>query len=644
MFDGPAYVATLPELPGVYRMFDAADNLLYVGKAKRLRRRVGNYFLRPQGDARLASLVSQVDHMEFTVVRTETEALILEAQLIKTQKPRYNIQLRDNKGYPYIYLATQETWPRLSYHRGPLPKQGKAFGPFPSGQAVRSSLNHLQKVFQLRTCEDNFFRNRSRPCLQHQIGRCSAPCVKLIDEAGYQKEVRRATRFLEGRSDEVIQDLVADMQDASKAMAFEKAARYRDQIAHLRAIQAEQHVEGKKDTNLDIWVCAVNGDLAAITHLSFKDGASQGSRTFFPDLAQVLADLAMEDDSDGVSASVTCRSLLASYLPQYYLDHVVPEKIWIGEALGDHALLEDALQSINGGRPVELRELSTPESISKLKSEEQRWFRWAIQNRDESFSARLKNRQTIEGRYVALEEHLSLPPRTITRMECIDISHTGGERPVASSVVFDRTGAKKKFYRQFNIKDIEPGDDYAAIHQTVLRRLVNSEGGEEAWKLPEVWLIDGGKGQVHSALNAFEAWALGQDSVPERPVFIGVGKGVERRAGHETLWVVNPGEELDDVEPWAPGAHSPALQVIQQVRDESHRFAGRHHQARRDKARSTSPLENIDGVGPARRKLLLNSFGGWQALSNAGVEELAKVRGISVELATRIHAALHPAG
>lgn len=661
MFDGPAYVSTLPEVPGVYRMFDATDKLLYVGKAKRLKKRVGNYFLRPQEEPRLQALVNQVDHMEFTVVRTETEALILEAQLIKTQKPRYNIQLRDNKGYPYIYLSTQEPFPRLSYHRGVLPKKGKVFGPFPSGGAVRSSLSHLQKVFHLRTCEDTFFKNRSRPCLQHQIGRCSAPCVGLIDEVGYQKDVRRATRFLEGKSDEVIQDLVLDMQKASEEQRFEDAGRYRDQIQHLRAIQAEQHVKSDSDINLDIWVCSVSGDLAAITHLSFKEGASQGSRTFFPNLNQVLADLSMEDEADGISGVINCQSLLASYLPQYYLDHVVPSEVWIGEHMDDHDLLESALQSMNGGRAVRLREISTTETLASLNAEEQRWFKWACQNRDEAFSARLKNRQTLENRYSDLEEKLDLPAHSITRMECIDISHTQGEKPVASSVVFDRQGPKKKFYRQFNIRDIEPGDDYAAIHQTVLRRLMQSEKEnelqkdvkknkkegstnnveEKAWALPEVWLIDGGKGQVHSALNAWEAWVMSIENPPERPIFIGVGKGAERKAGHETLWIVHPGQSLDSVEPWAPGVHSQALQVIQQVRDESHRFAGRHHQARRQKSRSVSPLESIPGVGPSRRRLLLNSFGGWQALSTAGIEELAKVKGISLDLATKIHSALH---
>lgn len=657
-FDGPSYVATLPELPGVYRMYNVSDELLYVGKAKRLNRRVGHYFLRPQTEKRLEVLVNQVDHMEFTVVRTETEALILEAQLIKTQHPKYNIQLKDNKGYPYIYLSSQDKFPRLSFHKGELPKKGKAFGPFPSGGAVRSSLNHLQKIFKLRTCEDVFFRNRSRPCLQHQIGRCSAPCVNLISVENYQKQVKRAVSFLEGKSDEVIQDLIVEMNQSSQSQNYEEAAQFRDQIKNLRSIQAEQHVQGKTtEIDFDIWTCSVKGDLAAITQMKFQGGASQGSRTFFPDISQVLSDLALEED-DGVSGQINCQSLLASYLPQYYLDHLVPNEVWIDENIQDHIFLQEALKNISGGKKVILREIKKEEVFKSLNDEQKRWIQWTRENKNEAFSARLKNSKTLEGRYLDLEEYLGLPMETIQRMECIDISHTQGEKPVASSVVFDRKGSLKKFYRQFNIRDITPGDDYAAIHQTVLRRLIHSEKGEIAWSLPQIWLIDGGKGQLHAALNAWEAWVMQEEDLSinkdssvkkakefeeifQRPIFIGVGKGVERKAGNETLWMIHPHQKIEEIEPWSPGAHSQALQIIQQVRDESHRFAGFHHKKQRDKESIKSPLENIEGIGPNRRRLLLNSFGGWEALLSAGIEEISKVKGISFELAQKIHNVLH---
>lgn len=647
-FNGQAYVETLPEKPGVYRMYDHQDKLLYVGKAKRLKRRVGHYFLRPQTDPRLKSLISQVDHMEFTVVRTEAEALILEAQLIKTQKPRYNIQLRDNKGYPYIYLSTHQEYPKISYYRGLLPKQGKIFGPFPSGSAVRSSLSHLQKVFKLRTCDDPFFKNRSRPCLQHQIGRCSAPCVQMISKENYQKDVQRAVLFLEGKSDEVIQDLIALMQKESAAQRFEEAARIRDQIKDLRAIQAEQYVQTQKHLNIDIWVCAINADIGAITQMSFKEGIAQGSRTYFQEISKMLSNIDDDDESDeahhdgydknNVLMKVTSESLLTSYLTLYYLDHLLPEEVWLDLPVSHQKNLEEALQSINKGHSFQLKNIQN----QSFSEEQKRWIKWAQQNRDEALLAKIKNRQTFEDRYTALEEKLNLKHGFVQRIECIDISHTQGEKPVASSVVFGRDGAIKKFYRQFNIRDIEPGDDYAAIHQTVLRRLMQSEKEEEAWLLPQVWLIDGGLGQLKSALLGWDAWIQMQNLKPSRPIFIAVGKGVERKAGLETLWILHPNEKIETINPWQPGIHSPVLQIIQQVRDESHRFAGKHHQAKRDKARSSSALEDIPGIGPNRRKLLLNSFGGFQALSVAGIEELAKVKGISLELATKVYETLHP--
>ncbi len=604
-FDGKAFVRTLTSSPGVYRHFDAAGELLYVGKAGNLRKRVGSYFLKPRMEPRIAAMVAQIARVEITVTRTEGEALLLESQLIKSLKPRYNILLRDDKSYPYIYLSSGEDYPRLAFHRGAKNLPGRYFGPYPSTYAVRESLSLMQKLFKVRQCEDSYFRNRTRPCLQYQIGRCSAPCVGLISVEDYRNDVRHAEMFLEGRSNAVIDELAEAMEQASKALQFERAAKLRDQVAALRQLQAQHHVQGAS-ADMDVIACRIEAGLACVSVLFFRNGISLGTRDFFPRLPL-----------DAEPADV-----LAQFVAQYYLDRPVPRELILGEPLADQEILAELLGQ-QAGHAVELK--------SSVRGERAQFLQMAERNAQASLTARLASRQTLGTRFDDLQKVLGLAvsPR---RIECFDISHTLGELTVASCVVFGPEGPEKSHYRRFNITGITPGDDYAAMHQALARRFRKVAEGEGA--RPDVLLIDGGGGQVAQALDVLKE--LGVDGIE----VVGVAKGPGRRAGEETLVLArlesgSPGRELH------PGSASPALHLVAAVRDEAHRFAISGHRKRREKARERSVLEDVPGIGARRRSALLKAFGGMQGLERAGVEELMQVKGIDRGLAERIYASLH---
>jgi excinuclease ABC subunit C len=600
VFDGKAFVRHLTTSPGVYRYFDADGELLYVGKAANLKKRVGNYFLKPRMEPRIAAMVSQIAHAEVTLTRTAGEALLLESQLIKSLKPRYNIVLRDDKSYPYIYLSSREDYPRLAFHRGGRSAPGRYFGPYPSTFAVRESLNLMQKLFKVRQCEDSYFRNRSRPCLQHQIGRCSAPCVNLIAVDDYQNDVRHAEMFLEGRSSAVIDEMATSMEQASAALKFERAATLRDQVAALRKLHAQHYVQGAS-ADMDVIACAMEGGLACVSVLFFRNGVSLGSRDFFPRLP--------------IDASAA--DVLEQFIAQYYLDRQVPRELVLSEILEAADVLSEVLGA-HAGYAVALK--------SSVRGERARFLEMAERNAAASLTSRLASRQTMAARFEDLRVTLGMPglPR---RIECFDISHTMGEATVASCVVFGPEGPEKSHYRRFNIAGITPGDDYAAMHQALTRRFRKvAEGGAR----PDILLIDGGAGQVAQAMDVLRELNV------EGIAVIGVAKGPGRRAGEETLVLADSGRTLH------PGPSSPALHLVAAVRDEAHRFAISGHRRRREAARERSTLEDVAGIGARRRSALLKAFGGLAGVEAAGIEELMTVKGIDRGLAERIYAMLHP--
>ena len=597
-FDGKAFASGLSLAPGVYRMYAADDSLLYVGKAGALRKRVASYFANTPKTPRIHSMVAQIARMDVTVTRTEAEALLLENQLIKSLLPRYNVLLRDDKSYPYV-LLTQETWPRIAFHRGPRSVPGRYFGPYPSAGAVRETLNLMQKLFKIRNCEDSVFRNRTRPCLQYQIGRCSAPCVELVEDAAYRESVRQAGLFLDGRSDELSGELSRAMESASERLEFEEAARLRDLIGSIRSLQARQYVDGHA-ADLDVLACAMRGSTACVLLLAFRDGRNLGTRTFFPK----------------TNGEESAEEVLGAFVSQYYGEQIPPQEIVLDREIPDSELLEAAFTSA-AGRKVQLK--------WNVRSERAGYLDLARRNAEIALVTEITSRGAQTARSEALKELLGLA-EPAQRIECFDISHTMGEATVASCVVFDANGAVRSQYRRFNITGIEPGDDYAAMHQAIERRFRRAV--EEGGVLPDVLLIDGGAGQLAQARGVLAD--LGITSV----VLVGVAKGEERRAGHETL-VLADGSEV------RPGAASPALQLIQQVRDEAHRFAITGHRGKRQKARMTSKLEDIAGIGPRRRASLLKHFGGLAGLKAAGADEIARVEGINAALAERIYANLH---
>ncbi|MBB3227054.1 excinuclease ABC subunit C [Luteibacter sp. Sphag1AF] len=600
VFDGKSFVRNLTTSPGVYRYFDADGELLYVGKAANLKKRVGSYFLKPRMEPRIAAMVSQIAHAQVTLTRTAGEALLLESQLIKTLKPRYNIVLRDDKSYPYIYLSGNEDYPRLAFHRGAKTGPGRYFGPYPSTFAVRESLGLMQKLFKVRQCEDSYFRNRSRPCLQHQIGRCSAPCVRLIDVEEYRSDVRHAEMFLEGRSSAVIDELASSMEKASMSLNFERAAALRDQVAALRRLQAQHFVQGAS-ADMDVIACCMEGGMACVSVLFFRNGVSLGSRDFFPRLPM----------------DAEIGDVLAQFIAQYYLDRQVPRELVLSDPVEDADVLAGVL-SEHAGYAVTLK--------PSVRGERARFLEMAQRNASAALTSRLASRHTLLARFDDLKKVLDLPesPR---RIECFDISHTRGEATVASCVVFGPEGPEKSHYRRFNIAGITPGDDYAAMHQALTRRFRKVvEGGVR----PDILLIDGGTGQVGQALDVLRE--LGVEGIR----VIGVAKGPGRRAGEETLVLADTGRTLH------PGSASPALHLVAAVRDEAHRFAISGHRRRREAARERSTLEDVAGIGARRRAALLKAFGGLPGVEAAGVEELMTVKGIDRGLAERIYAMLHP--
>lgn len=596
-FDGKEFVRELTSAPGVYRMLAPDGSVLYVGKAASLKKRVSSYFRTEQPSRRIGAMVAQIASIEITVTRTASEALLLENQLIKTLRPRYNVLLRDDKSYPYI-LLTDETWPRIAFQRGPRNTAGRYFGPYPSAGAVRETMDLMQKIFKLRTCEDSVFRNRGRPCLQHQIGRCSAPCVGFVSTRDYDASVSRAALFLEGRSNELVDELARSMEAASARLEFEQAAQLRDAITGVRKVQARQYVEGEQ-VDMDVLACAMGPGAACVLLLSFRNGMNHGTRPFFPRL----------------NGADTAEEVLGAFVGQYYLEKRPPREIVLSHAIADLDLFE-AVFSEQAGRRVEIK--------PSVRGERARYLELARNNAQHALAAQVSSSATQARRVASLQELLGLdvPPQ---RIECFDISHTMGEATVASCVVFDPEGAVRGQYRRFNINGITPGDDYAAMRQALERRFKRAI---EEGVVPDLLLIDGGAGQLAQARDVLQE--LGVAGV----TMIGVAKGEERRAGHETLVFID-GRELQ------PGVESPGLQLIQQVRDEAHRFAITGHRGKRQKTRETSRLEDIAGIGPRRRASLLKHFGGLTGLKNAGAEEIARVEGVSAALAARIYASLH---
>ncbi|MCG7861504.1 MAG: excinuclease ABC subunit UvrC [Candidatus Thiodiazotropha endolucinida] len=601
-FDHTAFLKTLTTRPGVYRMVNAEGNVLYVGKARNLKKRVSSYFTRSL-NRRIQIMVGQIAQIEVIVTHTEAEALLLENHLIKSLKPKYNVLLRDDKSYPYIYLSTDHTYPALSFRRGARRGKGRYFGPYPSAGSTRETLQVLQKLFPVRQCEESFFRNRSRACLQYQIKRCSGPCVGLISPQAYGEDVQHAVLFLEGKTSQVVDELVAWMERASGNLDFEQAAIYRDQIKHLRRIQERQYVSGEGG-DLDIVALAKRGGSACIQVFYIRSGRNLGNKSFYP----------------SVPRNATDETILQAFVSQYYLEKPVPNEIILNHRLAEKGLLEEVL-SQQAERRVRIS--------SRVRGERARWLKMAQGNAELALQARLSAQAGMEERLQALQQALQLPAIP-ERMECFDISHTRGESTVASCVVFNEQGPLKSDYRRFNIEDITPGDDYAAMAQALERRYRRVKKGEVA--LPDILFIDGGKGQIGAVHERL------QDLGISGLTLVGVAKGADRKVGQEQLFL------LGRRAPFILPADSPALHLIQQIRDEAHRFAITAHRQRRSKSRNRSVLEQIPGIGPKRRQRLMKQFGGLQELSRAGIEDISRVEGISTALAEQIYHAFHDKG
>ena len=585
-------------------MLDGEGGVLYVGKAKNLKRRVASYFRKSGLPVKTAALVKRILQIDVTVTETETEALILEHNLIKQYRPPFNILMRDDKSYPYIFLSDKDTWPRLSFHRGPKKAKGTYFGPFPSVHAVRDSMSFLQKTFKVRQCEDVFFKNRSRPCLQYQIKRCTAPCVEFVDKDDYAADVHLTRLYLDGKADKILQQLEHKMELASENLEFETAADCRDQISALRQVQAQQVIEKGRGT-IDIVAGAVSNGHACVHMLYVRQGRILGSRSYYP-----KTPLAEEVDE-----------LLEEFLPQLYLNGGgrpdLPKEIIVnGEFDGSSALSEALSQNI--GRNIEIK--------NNVRGFRAKWVELAQRTAEQNLTAKLASKQTLEQRFESLRETLELD-ETPQRLECFDISHSSGEAVVASCVVFDSNGALKSDYRRFNIENITDGDDYAAMEQAVRRRYTRLMKGEG--KLPDILLIDGGKGQISTVKTVLTD--LGVVGV----MVVGVAKGTTRKPGMETLILADQNNKV------VPRPQRGALHLIQQVRDEAHRFAITGHKARRDKKRKTSPLQGIPGVGPSRRRDLLKHFGGVVEVKKASVADLMKVSNINKKVAEAIYSALY---
>ena len=602
-FDSETFLPSLTRRPGVYRMLDSEGDVLYVGKARNLRSRVTSYFRASGLTTKTIALMNKVDDIQVTVTASETEALLLEQSLIKADRPIYNVLFRDDKSYPYICL-TEHTFPRLALHRGTKQQVGRYFGPYPSAGAVRESIQVLQKLFQLRSCEDGFYKNRSRPCLQHQIGRCSAPCVGRVESEDYAADVGLAQMFLEGRSRAVLQELKQRMESASKAREFEHAAKYRDQIAQLRRIQENQYVHGESG-EVDVFALAQDSSYTCVQGLFIRGGRVIGQRTWYP-----------KNELDTPPGA-----LLSSFVSQYYLaseGRVIPKLVLTSIPLDEEELVESVLAG-RSGRKVSVR--------SKVRAQRARWLEMARDNAALSLTSYVAERRNVFSRFVDLQELLELEDMP-KRLECFDISHTSGEATVASCVVFDTNGPLKSDYRRFNIEGVTAGDDYAAMEQALRRRYRRLKEGEAV--LPDLLVIDGGQGQLGKAAGVLSE--LQVDDIG----LIGVAKGPTRKAGLEKILLYGQGE-------LSVPTTSGSMHLLQHIRDEAHRFAITGHRGRRAKNRRRSALDGIAGIGPKRKRELMAYFGSLATIKGASSEEIAKVPGISQKLADDIYGALHAA-
>jgi excinuclease ABC subunit C len=623
-FNVQAFLTTLTTRPGIYKMLDAAGEIIYIGKAKNLKNRVSSYFKTQTASIKQQTMVAKVAAIEVTVTHTEGEALLLECQLIKHYKPRYNICLRDDKSYPYIFLSTEQAFPQLTFHRGAKKKRGHYFGPYPSASAARESLKQLQKLFPVRQCDDTVYSNRTRPCLQYQIERCTAPCVGLIDQPSYAQDVDNTLLFLQGQSGQLIEQLIARMEQAASIQNYEKAAVYRDRIAKLRVILERNFVHGEKG-DVDIIACASKAAIACIQVFFIRNGQHLGNQAFFPK---------MLDEHEPAS-------ILQAFIAQYYLGKQIPAEIIISHEPEDMTLLAEVLSN-QAKHQVALS--------PRVRGERLKWLEMAKTNAENALASKLADKQGLYGRFLDLQALLGLAELP-NRLECFDISHTQGDQTVAACVVFDRDGPLKSAYRRFNIEGITPGDDYAAMSQAVFRRFKRAQQENTAnepqppaslrdsgnkWvipeamaQLPDILFIDGGKGQVNAAKMALAELNL------NNVMIVGVSKGPDRKAGMEKLIV------LDQDHPLAIQPGSSGLLLIQHIRDEAHRFAITGHRQRRSKAKQKSILETIPGLGAKRRQLLLKQFGGLQGVSQASVEALCKTEGVSRQLAQRIYELFH---
>ncbi len=600
-FEVESFLKSLTHRPGVYRMLDAKHRVIYVGKARDLKKRVSSYFTRSRQAPKTAAMMEQVARVEVTVANTEAEALLLEYSLIKRHRPRFNILLRDDKSYPYIYASTDQPFPRLRFHRGARKGKGRFFGPYPSTRAVRQTLNELQKLFLIRNCEDSFFANRTRPCLQYQIKRCTAPCTGLVTSEQYREDIEAAIQFLEGRNRAVVDTFVRRMERAAEAQHYEQAARYRDQISKLKEVQAKQLVKRGDRKDLDILGFASNGAIHCVTVLFIRNGTVIGSRDHFPRLPG-------ETDR---------QKILNAFVAQYYLGREAPSEIIVETDIDDAHLLQPELGA-RAGHKVRIR--------SRVRGDRARWLKMAQTNAEQGLNLKAASNATIKRQFTALGEALGLE-ETPQRLECFDVSHTSGEATVASCVVFNTAGPLKSDYRRFNLSPDVAGDDYGAMAEALRRRYERVKKGEVA--MPDVLFVDGGKGQLAEAMKVLDALELDWLTV------VAVAKGRARRPGAERLF--RPGDDKAMALP----PDSPALLLIQQIRDEAHRFAITGHRHRRARSRKTSRLEQIPGLGPKKRRELLRQFGGLQGVLGAGIDDLAKVRGIGRTLAETIYNDLH---
>ncbi len=605
-FDHKSFLANLTSRPGVYQMIDHEGEVLYVGKARQLKSRVSSYFRASGLTSKTLAMVNKIHDILVTVTRGETEALLLEQNLIKSLKPPYNIQLRDDKSYPYILLSEDSEYPRLSFYRGSRRRKGRFFGPYPSANATRETLQLLQKVFRVRQCNDSYFKNRSRPCLQYQIDRCTGPCVNLISPEQYAQDVEYSVMLLQGKSNALTKKLTSRMEQAAERQEFEKAATVRDQISDLRRIQEQQYVSNQGG-DADVLAVAISGSIFVVHVIYVRNGRIIGSKGFFPRLR-----LASEPGE-----------VLSAFIAQVYLADEraanIPPELIVSEPLPDSAQLQTALSFV-ADKKIRLGE--------RVRAHRAKWLELARTTAQETLQSKLASKQSMLNRFTSLQANLSLE-FTPERIECFDISHTGGEGTVGSCVVFDQGGPVKSDYRRFNVAGITPGDDYAAMEQVLDRRFIRLSKGEG--KIPGVLLIDGGKGQLTQAKEILEKHQL-----PE-VVLVGIAKGISRRAGQETLFLSSESGYREI----AMKADSPGLHLLQQIRDEAHRFAITGHRQRRSKARRVSNLESIPGLGPKRRRELLTHFGGQQAIMKASQDAIGKVEGISKKLAEIIYAELH---